>query len=108
MWHFADEVIRAKENSTSIVGVGLTPEGETSPWLYWLKLILGVGHDNNELVYQMILDTPWQTGPIDPIPWTKLFVTRRYGIGLPGMANGTESIMTAWTGILVGLMSSRR
>ena len=82
--HYCDEVIRAKENSSSLIGVGLTPEG----------------FNNNELVYEMALDAPWQTTAIDPLTWTRVFVTRRYGLGLPGMANGTDFIMEAWTAIL--------
>ena len=59
------------------------------------------GWDSNEIVFALVFETPWSTTVVDPIQFARGFATRRYGIGLPGMANGTQFIMDAWQAIVV-------
>ena len=79
LWKWAEEVINAKNNSSTLVGVGLTPEA----------------FEVNEIVYEMILDTPWQDGVIDVGSWLHLFFKRRYALCLPDVSNGSSDVLNA-------------
>ncbi|RJP67333.1 MAG: alpha-N-acetylglucosaminidase [Ignavibacteriales bacterium] len=46
-----------------LIGFGLSPEGI----------------ENNEIIYELLLDASWNRNPIDPDKWLKTFLASRYG-----------------------------
>ena len=83
LWNWAESVIDAKTRSSSLVGIGLTPEA----------------FDFNEIVFEMILDTPWQDETIDVASWVHSYFSRRYGLCLPTVS-GKSNIMDALDSIV--------
>ena len=45
-----------------------------------LSRCLHAGMNQNELVYELMLDTAWSTGVIDPAKWLETFNSRRYNL----------------------------
>lgn len=69
--------IEALENSSSLVGFGLTPEGQ----------------EGNEIMYSLLLDQAWQSSPIDTAAYFQDWTRTRYS----GRNNTIpESLYTAW------------
>lgn len=71
--------VEALQNSSSLVGFGLTPEGQ----------------EGNEIMYKLLLDQAWSVEPIDTAQYFKAWVTTRYSSpdssgSLPG------SLYTSW------------
>jgi alpha-N-acetylglucosaminidase len=71
--------VEALQNSSSLVGFGLTPEGQ----------------EGNEIIYKLLLDQAWSVEPIDTAEYFKTWVTTRYSSPvsndvLPG------SLFAAW------------
>lgn len=69
--------IEALANSSSLVGFGLTPEGQ----------------QGNEIMYKLLLDQAWQNTPIDTAFYFRRWAETRYAhdnVTLP------ESLYTAW------------
>ncbi|KZM21014.1 Alpha-N-acetylglucosaminidase [Ascochyta rabiei] len=54
--------IQALHNSSSLVGFGLTPEGQ----------------EGNEIMHSLLLDQAWQASPIDTKQYFHDWVTTRY------------------------------
>ncbi|CAG5128887.1 unnamed protein product [Candidula unifasciata] len=63
---------RAFPNST-MIGIGLTPEGI----------------NQNEVMYEFMMENSWRTAPRDLQQWTELFVRQRYGYS-------NAAVNTAW------------
>jgi hypothetical protein len=62
--HYASEPLRARSLANgTLAGLGLAMEG-----MY-----------QNEIVYELTLDVPWQTSVIDVEQWLSKWVARRYG-----------------------------
>ncbi|RSH90666.1 hypothetical protein EHS25_001271 [Saitozyma podzolica] len=79
--HYTTEVIRAKSaNSSNLIGAGLTMEGM----------------NNNELVFELALDSPWSTTAIDPASWLTEFIRRRYGLCQSSLSAGADAAVAAW------------
>lgn len=53
----------ASKNRGNLVGLGIVPEGI----------------ENNEVIYELIADTFWQTKPIDLNAWLRSYLLNRYG-----------------------------
>jgi alpha-N-acetylglucosaminidase len=68
--------IAALHNSSSLVGFGLTMEGQ----------------EGNEVVYDLLLDQAWNATPIDTAPYFHDWVTSRYA----GSNSIPEGIYAAW------------
>ncbi|KAF2684573.1 glycoside hydrolase family 89 protein [Lentithecium fluviatile CBS 122367] len=69
--------IEALANSSSLVGFGLTPEGQ----------------GGNEIMYKLLLDQAWQTTPIDTVAYFQDWVHTRYA----GYNNTVpKELYTAW------------
>ncbi|KAL8277052.1 hypothetical protein RQP46_010586 [Phenoliferia psychrophenolica] len=79
--HYTREIIRAKGNSTSLVGSGITMEGM----------------NQNEVVYELTLDSAWSTSAINVTSWLYEFVQRRYGLCYAPEAAGAAHAHAAWT-----------
>jgi alpha-N-acetylglucosaminidase len=69
--------IEALANSSSLVGFGLTMEGQ---------------ENGNEIVYDLLLDQAWDGSPIDTETYFYNWVTRRYA----GSDNIPHDLYTAW------------
>lgn len=105
VWHYSSEVVRARDASPSMVGVGLTMEGETTcPRLLMTPLTLGMS--NNEVVFELALDSPWRTDAIDPAAWSSAFAVRRYATQVPDMTNATVFIVSSWRRIIGSIYNS--
>jgi len=68
--------IEALANSTSLVGFGLTMEGQ----------------EGNEIMYDLLLDQAWSGSPIDTETYFHNWVTRRYA----GSGNVPEQLYSGW------------
>ncbi|PVI06290.1 glycoside hydrolase family 89 protein, partial [Periconia macrospinosa] len=75
--------IEALANSSSLIGFGLTPEGQ----------------QGNEIMYKLLLDQAWQTTPINTASYFRKWTTTRY-ISAAAAANTTtrlpSNLYTAW------------
>jgi alpha-N-acetylglucosaminidase len=71
--------VEALQNSSSLVGFGLTPEGQ----------------EGNEIIYKLLLDQAWSSEPIDTADYFKSWVTTRYSNPGPN-DNLPGSLYTAW------------
>ncbi|CAI6337202.1 unnamed protein product [Periconia digitata] len=74
--------IAALANSSSLVGFGLTPEGQ----------------QGNEIMYKLLLDQAWQSTPVDTAYYFRQWVSTRYHSSTSTSTNTTipESLYTAW------------
>jgi alpha-N-acetylglucosaminidase len=74
--------IEALANSSSLVGFGLTPEGQ----------------GGNEIMYKLLLDQAWQDAPIDTETYFRSWVHTRYAGSSSYSANNTnpDALYTAW------------
>lgn len=63
MQAMADGFARARRESASLAGVGLTMEGI----------------DNNPVMYELLCDLPWMAADADPDAWLEDYVAARYG-----------------------------
>ena len=68
--------IEALSNSTSLVGFGLTMEGQ----------------EGNEIMYDLLLDQAWSGSPIDTATYFHNWVTRRYS----GTGDVPQELYAAW------------
>ncbi|KAE8151487.1 tim-barrel domain-containing protein [Aspergillus avenaceus] len=68
--------IEALSNSSSLVGFGLTMEGQ----------------EGNEIVYDLLLDQAWSSTPIDTEAYFYNWVTRRYA----GASSPPQALYQAW------------
>ncbi|KAF1926365.1 glycoside hydrolase family 89 protein [Didymella exigua CBS 183.55] len=67
--------IKALANSTSLVGFGLTPEGQ----------------EGNEVMYTLLLDQLWSPAPIDTAQYFHAWVTTRYSV----VVQASQSLLAA-------------
>ncbi|KAF1361121.1 putative alpha-N-acetylglucosaminidase [Lizonia empirigonia] len=72
--------IEALRNSSSLVGFGLTPEGQ----------------EGNEIMYALLLDQAWQASPIDTEQYFHNWATTRYAHSSNCTASAPSSLHTAW------------
>jgi alpha-N-acetylglucosaminidase len=74
--------IEALANSSSLVGFGLTPEGQ----------------GGNEIMYRLLLDQAWQSTPIDTAKYFQSWVRTRYAGASSPASNSTvpKDLYTAW------------
>jgi alpha-N-acetylglucosaminidase len=56
-----------------MIGIGLTPEGI----------------EQNDIIYDFMMETTWYTSPVDLDSWISNYATRRYGVE-------DEQINSAW------------
>jgi hypothetical protein len=86
--HYAAEPLRARSLANgTLAGLGLTMEG-----MY-----------QNEIVYELTLDVPWQTSVIDVEQWLSTWIARRYG--LQPNAPGATLVQQAWATLAYVLSS---
>ncbi len=72
MYIFQD-VFNSRKNYSSMVGIGLTPEGI----------------EQNDIIYDFMMETTWYTSPVDLDIWVSNYTHRRYGVI-------DEDLMSAW------------
>eukprot|EP01064_Diplonema_japonicum_P009889 TRINITY_DN17307_c0_g2_i1.p1 TRINITY_DN17307_c0_g2~~TRINITY_DN17307_c0_g2_i1.p1 ORF type:complete len:722 (+),score=146.96 TRINITY_DN17307_c0_g2_i1:36-2201(+) len=63
-------------SNTSIVGVGITPEGTLQ----------------NYMVYDLMMENAWRAQPVNLVTWVKQYATRRYGVNLPGTSQAWRNM----------------
>jgi alpha-N-acetylglucosaminidase len=80
--HGGSDVLTSK-NRGNLVGLGIVPEGI----------------ENNEVIYELIADTFWQSKPIDLSVWVNNYIQSRYG-------DSNEDIREAWKLLLESCYSS--
>ena len=62
--------------------------------------------NNNEVAFEMTLDTAWQEEPLNSTQWVQDFCTRRYGLNTPELKNGSEAARDAWKILSVSRIAS--
>ncbi len=71
--HIFQDVFSSRKNYSSMIGIGLTPEGI----------------EQNDIIYDFMMETTWYTSPVDLDIWVSNYTHRRYGFV-------DEDLINAW------------
>ena len=64
--------------------------------------------NNNELVYEMVLDTAWSSDRLDANSWLSAFIDRRYALHQIRSNMAKEHAQEAWRLLAVSFVAQRR
>ncbi|ORX34236.1 tim-barrel domain-domain-containing protein [Kockovaella imperatae] len=84
--HYVNEIIRSLHTSKSIKGMGLTMEG----------MSMRGSMNQNELVYELVTDTAWSDGVLNPVEWLKRFIRNRYALRTASSRHAVSLVQEAW------------